>query len=446
MGQLTAIGVAVIGMAMLVVLVAAVKRWPTLVLVAVTVFAAISWELPLTPQLMSVGGTSIYPEDALLVSIVFATVLNPRQLMSVLRGLRPLLALVLVALLLSLVTGLVRYGGAAANEFREFAYAFGLAAWAANQDWISDSGVARMRVWAKVSGLVLLVVLAFHIALYGLGEADSFVLAAGESGEARTGRPLVAGQAMLLACLGFLLFRDDSGTRRTDKVLGGLFLAGAVLCQHRSVWAAVLVAIVLVFFHLRGQALARAVVAMFGAAIAALILLVSGLGRPVVESFAHSSSSGGTLRGRLLSWSRLLEGAFDDGWFTVLFGSPFGTGWLRVVEGEAVIYGPHNWYLSIFLRLGLVGIVAFLVLLLTVFVRLIRRRDLVAIAVLAALAIYCVPYAFTWYVTPLLGWAISMTGASGRTPAHTRQVRSGNETLGSWHQVPSPAGRNAHGE
>lgn len=443
MGQGTLIGIAMIGGALLVVLIAAVKRSPALVLAAVTVFAAISWELPLTPQLVSVGGASIYPEDALLVSIMVVTVLDPRQLMSVLHGLRPLLALVLVALLLSLVTGLVLHGGAAANEFREFAYGFGLAAWAANQDWVSDSGSARIRVWAKATGLVLLVVLAFHISLYGLGEADSFVLAAGE---ARTGRPLVAGQAMLLACVGFLMFRDDSGTRRTDKALGCLFVAGAVLCQHRSVWAAVLVAIVLVFLHLRGQALARAVIATFYAVLAALLLMVSGLGSSVVESFEHSSSSGGTLRGRLLSWSRLLEGAFDDGWFTVLFGSPFGTGWLRVVGGEAVIYGPHNWYLSIFLRLGLVGFIAFLALLLTVLARLIRRRNLVAIAVLAALAIYCIPYAFTWYVTPLLGWAISMAGASGRAAAQTHQIRSGNETLWRSHPAPSPTGRNARGK
>ena len=405
MGQLFTLGIALGSFAMFALFVAATIRWPLIILYGVAVFALINWEFPLTPALVNALGMSIYPEDLLITAAIVGTVLRPHHAWRILSGVRPLVLVLALVTAASLISGFAIYGSAAVTDFRAFLYPIGLTVWALNQPWTSPQWTARLTVWAKIVGIGLMLVLVFHVALYGLGAADSFVNS-WLTGESRTNRPLISSQALLLACAGFLMFREAPTSRASDRYYGVVFIGGAILCQHRSVWVAVALAAAIVAVSLRGVPLARFLVAAFTVTVLALIVLLSGIAQPIVDSLVHSISSLGTLEDREASWMVLVQQTISHGPVSVIFGEPFGGGYFRLVDDREIHYGPHNWYVSIFLRLGVVGLAIFAWVLLVTLARLMRRRELAAVAVVATIAIYCWPYAISWYSCVLLGWAI----------------------------------------
>lgn len=382
------------------------SKFPQIVLYAFTAITAAQWDWPVLPAVGSVGGASIYPEDAVAGVMLLTLALRPQRFFS---AVKPYVLVVLVtvaALAASLTWGMVLFGAGGLNEFRSFLYPLAAVAWALNQDWASDAWQASMRRWSIVTGLLLSLVAATHIALYGPGTADAFVQSA-FSGVLQTSRPLTAGQAVLVALCGVYLLHGLGSRRRRDLGWAALFIGVTLVAQHRSVWLALGAALVVLFFKVRGIARARLVVAALNVTFAVAILALSGIFNPFSEEFTEKAGGTKTYNDREQGWTALIGQNFEEGVGPTVFGSPFGTGWKRIENGVYVEWAPHNWYVTVYLRLGLFGVVVFACLLATVLWRLLRTRDVgIAAAAFALILTYCWAYSLHYQMAPFFAWAM----------------------------------------
>ncbi len=180
LGALAAFGLAV----------AAFRKWPAIPLYCLTFFAVTVWDLPNKPPMAQVAGVSIHYEDV-IISIVVATIaVKPTQFWKTVKPYGLIAVLSMACFGLSLINGIATFGpNTSVNEFRGFFYTVGMVAWFLNQDWLDDAGKRRFRRWCTVTGIAVSIAAATHIALYGLGKADSFVVSA-VSGDEMTSRPL----------------------------------------------------------------------------------------------------------------------------------------------------------------------------------------------------------------------------------------------------------------
>lgn len=411
---------------------------------AMAIFAFVAWELPTVPALLTVGGFQIKPEDVVVLWFFWGVVSRPDEILSITRRYNLLLVLIGLCVISSLLFGLISYGSAAINEARGFVWGIVATAWLMNQDW-GDPDYARVfRRWARILAIGLIALFVYHSVRYGLGAADSFVTIS--QGVEQTGRPLVSGQAILLACLGVVSAAGGVGKERVQGLLlGGIAVFVAILCQHRSVWAAVGLASILVFSRLRGAALARTLLCAYFLGSLAFVLVASGVLDSLLAEFQYSVSSAGTYEARVDTWGTLVAESIERGPWSVVFGEPFGFGYERVSGGQLVTFAPHNWYVSIFLRLGLVGLFCFLALLAIAGRSLSRRRGGLAPAmVLVALIVYCWSYSMPWYISPALAWVLVFPSfergaAVLAKPSAYAATMTSKLAEGSGHKFPQPS-------
>lgn len=382
---------------------AAVRRWPMLILWLVAAVAVVAWEIPNLPALGSFGGLEIKTEDAIFVVVALDVLSRPQRFVAITRSYAALVVFLAVCLGASLVAGFLAFGPGAFNEARNYFWGVALVAWMLNINWSALEMQQRLRRWATVVGWVLVAVFVYHAARYGMGTADSFVEFG--VGQSQTGRPLVAQQAMLLACVGFMMFwRTEHFERR---VFAGLaFIMVAALCQHRSVWLAIALGALMVLPKIRGRALANTV---FWGAYACIVLacfFLIGTFDVLLEQLSYAVTSAGTYNEREASWQLLIARAIEKGPAVVTFGEPFGAGYDRVVNGVFVTYSPHNWFVMIFLRLGLAGFLAYMTLMaVLVLPKLLRAKSAAGAAFVAILA-FSWTYSMPWTLSPIIGWCI----------------------------------------
>lgn len=383
--------------------VAAFLRWPVLVLYAVAGFTLAAWEFPAIPTLVNLGFVQIKPEDVVVITALSTVIFRPKQALDLTRPYNPLLILVAISLVCALLIGAFRFGPSALNEFRGFLWPIGLTAWLLNQNWQDEKWVQSFYRCSRITALGLSALFATHAAIYGLGSSDSFVTTA--SGVEQTGRPLVSSQALMLVLVGFLEFR---GKRRYGSApLGVLFILLGILCQHRSVWAAFGLVFVLVFLRLRDVALARVVVGGFYAFVIGLGIWASGALDDAIATLGVSAQSAGTYNARVDTWQQLVDDSVTRGIGSIVFGEPFGFGYDRYDDGRLLTFAPHNWYVSVYLRLGLIGLGLYLILLLAMLGKLLRLKEYVPGMVFVAVLVYSWSYSLSWYLVPVLGFAMA---------------------------------------
>ncbi|MFJ7337135.1 hypothetical protein ACIQUU_28285 [Streptomyces sp. NPDC101116] len=178
--------------------------------------------------------------------------------------------------------------------------------------------------------------------------------------------------------------RGRQGGRRTDggrrKVLPALLcLVLVVLLQHRTVWAIVVVMAVVGWALVparAGQRLTLAAAALFSACVVTLMFAAGMFGRVgsvLAGSFLETQDENSTFAWRVLGWQELLKG--PKTLVEWLLGSPFGTGYDRWVGGVVISVSPHDFYLHVLLRLGVVGLLTLLALYLVLWRRLGRVGD-----------------------------------------------------------------------
>ena len=197
-------------------------------------------------------------------------------------------------------------------------------------------------------------------------------------------------------------------------IVAGLCLAVVLFTQHRSVWVATAVMLAFVFLITQHRtSLKIAVVLGAGIAVAMIELLDLGHGGTAAESLGHAMSNVGTWEWRVERWGNVWETHAARGWKAILLGSGYGYGWVTGIVGEWEV-SPHNGYLQIAVRIGLVG--AFLVFL-TYFLSL-RKLVLSGNATdrllwlwTVGILVYFIPYSGDTLTGVILGMAVASLDA-----------------------------------
>lgn len=245
----------------------------------------------------------------------------------------------------------------------------------------------------------------------------------------------------------------------TDHSKGGywalaiLFAAFVLVLQHRTVWVASLGGVGMLAFVL-SKARAGVGMKMVAAGVGVVVLVgvmatsLQGVSGSIQSQAERAVSSGGTFYGgRVTSWVALLKDWAGSGSpSTYLIGKPFGGGYERYTTDfaqKAVTYQPHNYYVQLLYRGGLIGLAAFLWVMWHAAGAL--RRQLVAgdayapllLAILAALLLYYIPYGASYDHAIFLGLLLGAimkdrairkneVDISGQAPSMTLQTHTKN--------------------
>lgn len=217
--------------------------------------------------------------------------------------------------------------------------------------------------------------------------------------------------------------REATTWRLTWTSLG---LLGVVLfAQHRSVWVATAVMLVLVFAFSNMQLRKRVLLVV---ALLSLVVGIEAFGlgaeSEAAESLAYAASNSGTWEWRVQRWQDVWQTHSARGLGAVVFGSGYGYSWVSGAVGlwEA---SPHNGYIQIAVRVGLVGALMLFGTYLRVIGRLGRsRRSVSKMLLIAAVGVlvYFVPYSGNAFSGLLLGLAVAhyshLSLAEARSAAH----------------------------
>lgn len=373
----------------------------------------LNMDFPIWPTLVTVAGLSVTFADltaATLALTALVSLMRESHRGSFSLGLPGMIA---VLVLVSVVSGIIVHGlGTAVNEARSILLLIAVCLWIFALRPGRPSVRRWIEWWAIWTGVIVLARGLLVIATQGLNSAGSRVASSG--GEFLvTGRPMASTQALLLAFAGFIAL---SIWRSTGKgrfaILSAAFFAMVILAQHRSVWLATVAGGV---WYVASLDVARRFVTVVAAVVCGAVVL--GLlswigGSSVVDVLTESATDSGTFEGRLYDWQVLVERSFAAGPTTVVFGFPFGEGWLRYrVDGLPMDYVPHNIFVSNYLRIGVVGLLAMVLLGALSLRRAARQRDCPTLGtLLVVVLVFCLAYNFTWLLAPILGLTIWGTG------------------------------------
>ncbi|TGA92454.1 hypothetical protein [Streptomyces sp. MZ04] len=383
-------------------------------------------------------GVSLTPQDLLVFCALAAACVNlVRRPPHAHRALL-LLGVILLLTAGSFLVGATTFGPqAAGNDMRmPFLYVFGLALYGLTLPYTERLVHRLAAVWVAVACVEALRAVVWW-AQYGIGSAVEQVMIDGLASESRA---LSAPEALLIAQAAvILLYATPLGTRR--HLLTAPLLLTVVLLQHRTVWlvAAAMLAGWLLTGTGVGNAPARGRRGLrIGLTAGGLCLGVSAVSAGLLGRFGTgltlSASDSGTLAWRATGWYELL-GTLDGAaqWLT---GRPFGSGFDRLVEGLIVGVSPHNYFLHLLLRIGLLGLFAFLALYAAVLAPALRRGAALTSRALGILACGQLVFALTYQVHPEQGLVLGVLCAlaigvaprsaqSGpdRPPAH-QEIRS----------------------
>lgn len=365
----------------------ALYRFPLLALAGVLMVFV--WEaVALSFSGSSVGPITAYPQDAVFVSLAAAGSLRLLSSSLLVRGGFTLLQLgwlMFGALILfSFARGVADYGPQLAGvELRQYFYLFSAVLYFMTFPVERRYMKQAATLWLSASGVLLLVAaLRWVLLAAGLASGAEWVELSLGSGITRL-RVLDAAQAFFLAqafVIGLYLRLLGGGSRRWWYIVVAL-LPAVVVLQHRSVWLALIVAILIIVIR-EGRLRGRLISTVAGVSVAgalAIVLLFGGSQGEVARSLGTSASSAfetreTTVTWRLESWQVLLTGDYLDGPVEYAFGKPFGAGYDRFMSTEEVNISPHNFYVQTFLRTGGIGVAVLLFFYVALLLRLRASR------------------------------------------------------------------------
>ena len=354
MTSLVILGLAALlaGAALLWLVEASISRTTVGVALILSGVVAESAKVPL-PTLQA-GGVVLYPGD--VVFAVIATACVARVLRA--RRLRPahywLLALAALTAY-SLLRGVAAYGPAAVSESRSWLLpvaAMVYIATATPSAGILDR-IGRLWVW---SGSALALVAVGRWASLATGAGLGPIFAPNVAGDIRVlGAPetLIIAQAFVILAPSW----DRRGATR-DRIWAALLLGTVLLMLHRTVWIAVLGAI-LAFFWRRpslGRRFGVGLVVIGAVATLAATMLLSADPNNLESRAANTD----TFAWRLEGWQQLLLEQEPEDQLSRLVGERFGSGFTRMVNGVVRDESPHSTYIEALLRMGILGALALL--------------------------------------------------------------------------------------
>ncbi|MFE4834873.1 O-antigen ligase family protein [Arthrobacter sp. NPDC056691] len=403
--------VAVTGLVALAMVVWHVRTWPALGWILVGLGAVLNSDAA-PKALFAIGGTNIFAEDAVVGVLLLAALSRKIGIRTGFGGKLFLPATTCFLLLFSLVLGYAVYGIPAIVEFRPFLYFVGTLVWATSLDWSSVTTELHVRRFFYVCGWGITVVALINLAKNGIASSSDMYI--DSDGTYRTLRPLVASQAALLAVAGVFVLHDWGRQRGGLRLASGaVFIVVAIIAQHRSVWTALAAGVLILAISSDLRVKRRLSIVSVVGAYLVVMLAISGVLDGVFQSLMNSvdaiTANKSTLEDRTSGWESLVADSLNSGPAAVLFGQPFGTGYLRIgPTGQVQTYAPHNWFVSIYLRSGLLGLSAILVVLAGAWKRLFGMRSVWA-GLILCLVVFAMAYSVQWFLAALIGGAIAMS-------------------------------------
>lgn len=397
---------ALAALAMFALLVALVRRHPPVGLGLICLLLLPLWETPHLPPILTLSTLNIYPSDLATLVFFVVGVLEVKQLRANLQGWLVSWVFFGVCIAVSLLVGVASYGpGTAVNAARDLMYFFFAMTWAlaVRPDRLS------LRSFSLVLGWALVFVALYHGIRYGLGGATSIVSAG--DGVFRTGRVLIAAQAMALLLCAATVFLGPSGSgkfRSQFSAFSSFIFGGVVvIAQHRSVWAAGALGMLAVLIWSRPRRAQVFVLLVLGTWVA---LVGWSSGFLAGSDLAESALDRNTYSWRTLGWQILISEAVARGPWAVFAGDPFGgSAFLRQMPtGGLISTTSHNWYVDIFVSLGILGLMALFPMLVYAGVKS-RALPSIWMFTFAAIAVLGWSYSVDWYFAPWLGAAITLS-------------------------------------
>ena len=314
------------------------------------------------------------------------------------------------------VWGLVKYGTGSGVDYRQHFYVWVGGAYFATFENSIDLSTRWLRLFIPVA-VALSGIAAYRWARGALDwqfqrELDSLVTTGIDYRVIWSNPTLIIAMAMLI-CVHLA-----TTARRVPGywVLAMMFASVVVVLQHRSVWISAMGGLLTFVYVGRYQRVAHfpRLSAILVCLAAALVLTVAGLKGPsesITAQALRAVSSSGTFAGRVSGWRSLLTDWLSSrSPITYAVGKPFGSGYTRYSEkGTAVSYQPHNYYVHLLYRGGLVGLACFLWIAIAggkSIWQALRRGEpnaSIHLALVVALLLYYVPYAVNYDHAILLG-------------------------------------------
>ena len=228
------------------------------------------------------------------------------------------------------------------------------------------------------------------------------------------------------------------------------FLLGAVLVlQHRSVWLATLVGVMMRFLLGRSRSGSAAGQLLIVAAIVAVTAIplafnskLSGVTQQLGTSASSALAGQGTTGERLKSWKEIVKNWYGAGARSILIGQSFGTDNARYVKDsrgavKKISYMAHNFYVQTLFNTGLLGLLSFLAAAWYVVAGLYRIcRDgrggpeaEVLLVLMAMQLAYYVPYGTDYLQSLLFGSALAYVIGKNAVLSNTAIAKSQQEVV-----------------
>lgn len=341
-------------------------------------------------------------------------------------------------LLLSFARGVPGYGVSAGNELREFYYYWAAATYFASFNYDRRDLHYIMGAWVFMVSIIFAVV-AFRwtVDTTGIDVGLDPRMWAPLSGSSL--RVIGAGHALAITS-GMVMLTYLLRTRTWSSTwcafmlgLSALFVLGL---QHRSVWIATLVALVLtLFLEQKDRARTALQLAIAGGLLVVALVPLAILGkldrleRDLSSSVQEATSARSTFTWRVQSAEVLVKDLFSSGPAAIAVGRPMGAGYNRMIEDtqQEITVAPHNFYVQIMMRVGVIGLATFALAYVVAMRRLLaihRAGDSPIdprpwIVLLAVQLVYFIPYSGDPPQAMLLGVALSV-GAAAMGTARVR--------------------------
>ena len=390
-------------------------------------------------------GIAVYPQDLVFGGI--GLVAGIRLLISENRKRVPLALWVLTgAMFLSFVLGLAQNGTLSGVEFRPDFYLLAGTAYFLTFEWSLRKVENLIGRWCWLAcGIILVTIYRWIADATGLDWVEPIWRMADSTGVAfrvvNSSQTFVLGQALIFLVAAAVFGRVNFRGWLWLVPVSGLVV---LVLQHRSVWVAAFLPVLLVA-HLGRKARTGGSVKLMPMIAAAVIvvapLLVLGKLDSVASSVADSASkatstSGGTFVGRVQGWDALLSEWVHSGPRQYLIGNPYGSGFARhEAEGSlrSVAFAPHNYYIQTLLRSGLFGLISLVslyVLMIKRFAALRSEEDssFVAstwIALLIGHLLFFIPYSPQYIQSIVLGIGLGILAGSKRLESAKRENHVG---------------------
>jgi len=311
-------------------------------------------------------GVHVYVPDVPMVLLGFVALLRwlwrddlPRR-----HSAWVLLALVFFA---GLGFGLMRHGATAGVQARPDFYAIAAATYA--MSFPIGTRQVRQLVHSLTVLSVALLVLCVYRWIVTFGPVPDLLPPGGTYNVGGPERVVGSSSAIVIAqtlLLGLFFGASRLGAE-SARWLSPLLLAGTLVLQHRSVWLAAIVGVLLSLLLARAQraplwqqlVLTGAVV--FAAAVP--VVFNQGLSEQVLTSATRALTGQDTVQARFANWRATLEQWAGDGPRSIALGRLPGSDSVRSVVTASggtlrIAHDPHNYYVSALTSYGMVGALA----------------------------------------------------------------------------------------